>query len=129
MGVLSDLALGSVNQVEQRLGKRAALRTLVPLLDTLGPEARSAALVKALRYATELNDIPQRKVLANRWAADEHGRHGDIRNAIREMLGGRRPGTATVLARAEVERAEGRYEEASARYLLARCLERASAAE
>lgn len=124
MGVFDELALSGVNEVERRLGTRAALRALVPLLDTLpAGRGRGRALLRAIEYAAELGDDALLERLTARWPSEGHGR--DARLVIRRLLVHARAGAAVRLAEAEVERARGGHAEAAARYALGRCLEAA----
>lgn len=123
MGVLDELALRGADRVERTLGKRAALRALVPLLDSLpaGP-GRARALRRALGYAAELDalDLP---ALCERWATDGSRRLADVKPIVRRLLVSGRTDAAQVLARAALSRTQNGSDEANAHYVLGRCLE------
>lgn len=124
MGVIDDLALSGVDRVERSLGKRAALRTLVPLLDTLpAGTGHARAMLRAIAYAAELEEIGIRNALTARWATIAYGQASEARALIASLIEMRRLHAAVDLARSEVERTRGGDEESAARYALARALE------
>lgn len=123
MGVLDELALDGAEQVERRLGKRAALRTLSPLLESMRPgraRARVHLRVMALSAGT---DPRQHELLLAAWEIERHGRHRDLKRTVRALIGEGLTGPAAAIAQAEVARVLGEYEEASARYVHGRALE------
>jgi tetratricopeptide (TPR) repeat protein len=124
VGVIDDLALSGVDRVERSLGKRAALRALVPLLDSLpaGP-GLARGVLRAIAYAGELDEIGTLHGLTAKWAAISHGAASEARALIAELLGMRKPRAALELARAEVDRTRGGDEETAAQYALGRALE------
>lgn len=127
MGVFDELALSGVDRVERSLGPRAALRALVPLLDTLpAGRGRARALLRAIVYAAEVGDDGLLDSLCARWPAD--GVANEARAAIRRLLRAR-PSAAVRLAKAELERASTPEEQARASYVLGRCLEAAGGLE
>lgn len=123
MGVFDDLALGGVDRLERTLGKRAALKALVPLLDSMpaGP-GRARALRRAIEWAAEV-DASQLEALCARWAEDGSRRHAEVLPVVRALLVAEHAAAARMLAEAELARAAGSYDEPSALYLLGRCLE------
>lgn len=123
MGVIDDLALSGVDRVERRLGKKAALRALVPLLDTLpAGRGRARGVLQAIGYAAELGEDAQVESLCSRWIV-EGDRASEARRATVRLASEGRFTAAHKLAEAEVLRTVGQYEEAAARYALGRCLE------
>lgn len=123
MGVIEDLALAGVDRVERSLGKKAALRTLAPLIDTLpAGSGRARAILRAVGYAAELGDDAQLESLCARWIADGD-RALDARRLVVRLAGEGRARAAAELAEAEVLRTVGQYDEGAARYALGRCLE------
>ena len=122
MGLLDELALGGVERLERGLGKRAALRALTPLLDSMPQgRGRSQAFARAMALAAELGRDELDPLIA-RWAEERSARHRDARGLIRELLGAH-PGMARAVAEAEVRRTAGTYDEASACYAAGRCCE------
>jgi tetratricopeptide (TPR) repeat protein len=122
VGVLDDLALSGIDRIERSLGKRAALRALVPLIDTLpAGRARARGLLRAIEYAAEVDDPELVERLCARWSIDGVG--VEARRSIRRLLGAGRASAAVELARAELGRA--RAHDPAERYVLGRCLEAA----
>ncbi|HEY8430767.1 MAG TPA: hypothetical protein VIL20_20450, partial [Sandaracinaceae bacterium] len=123
MGVLDELALSGIGRLERSLGPKAALRALVPLLDTLpAGEARARGILRAIRYAVEVGDRAELAALCVRWIEDGWGAR-EARRAVLALAGRGAVDAAVELAQAEVLRTTGRYEEGAARYALGRCLE------
>ncbi len=128
MGVLDDLALSGVDRVERSLGPRAALRTLMPLLDTLpAGRGRARGVLRAIGYAAELNERELVESLAVRWSVEAQAKAKDARLAIVALAA--HPAAAIALAYAEVQRTRGDYDEAAAHYALGRALEAAGRIE
>ena len=122
MGLLDELALGGVDRLERGLGKRAALRALLPLLDPMPPGAgRSQAFARAMGLAAEL-EPETLEGLCERWADERGARHRDARLLVRALIDGR-PGAAARVAEAELRRCAGTYDEASAAYAVGRARE------
>lgn len=123
MGVLDELALSGVDRLERTLGARAALRALVPMLDTLpAGRGRARALLRAIEYAAELDDGALLESLCARWLAEGHGT--EARACIRRLLTAERAEAAVRLAQVDWRRAKGEHE-AAAGYVLGRCFEAA----
>ena len=121
MSLAGELALSAALRIEQSLGRRAGLRALLALLDSLGEgPVRAKAIGLAMRYAAEVE--PERlDALAPRWSLEEeHGAQADALAVIR-MLGP----SSLEIAEAEVERTHqaGGALAARARYALGRVLE------
>ncbi len=114
MGVLDELALSGVDRIERRLGTRAALSALAPLLDTLpAGRGRGRAVLRAIGYAAELGEAAQVVQLADRWVLEQAAKATDARRAL-VALAGAHPEAAVALARAETRRTRGGYDEAAA---------------
>ncbi|MCA9610193.1 MAG: hypothetical protein KC619_31570, partial [Myxococcales bacterium] len=125
--MLDELAIEGADQIERRLGKRAALRALAPLLESM-PEgkARARAHLRVMVLAAPLE--PERfETLAIAWEAERHGKHRDARRAVRALLREGPSDAAVALARAELARTRETFHEAGAAYLLGLALEAARA--
>lgn len=123
LGVFDELAIEGADRVERRLGKRAALRALTPLFDSTRPgRARAKMHVRMMALSGDLDpELHARLLFA--WETETHGRHRELKRAVRSLLEEGLTATAASIARAEVTRLLGEYEEASAWYVLGRALE------
>ncbi|MGE0789603.1 MAG: hypothetical protein AB7S26_28280 [Sandaracinaceae bacterium] len=128
MGLLDDIALGGVGRLERSLGKPAALRAAMSLRSTL-PEgaARTAAHLRAMQLAGELDDRVTFDELADEWPSCPGALHGAARRAVGELIRARATYAAGRVAEAELARCRGRHDEASAHYALGRAREAAGA--
>ena len=125
MGVLDELAIEGGKRLERRLGKRAALRTLAPVLDSMGEGAGRARLhLRVMVLAAEV-DRPRFEALAAAWPAERGAKHRDVKRAIRDLLVRGAAAVAVDVAEVEVARTGGAYDEASARFALGRAREAA----
>lgn len=123
MSALDELALSGIEGIARRLGPRAALRALVPLLDALpAGRGRARALLRAVGYAAESGDAAQLEQLCARWITEGVSR--EAKPWIRQFAKSR-PDAAVHLAHAELERTRGTHEEARASYALGRSYEAA----
>lgn len=125
VGMLEELAIEGADRLERRLGKRAALRTLAPVLDSMGEGAGRARLhLRVMALAAEL-DRPRFEALALAWPTERHAKHRDVKHAIRDLLGAGAAPAAVDVAWAEVARVRGSYDEPSAWFALGRAREAA----
>ncbi|MCB9592147.1 MAG: hypothetical protein H6719_05390 [Sandaracinaceae bacterium] len=125
MGMLDELAIEGADRIERNFGKRAALVALAPVLDSM-PEgkARARAHLRVMVLSADL-DPARFELLVVGWETERHGKHAEVRRALRSLLreGAARP--AIAIARAEVKRTEGTFHAAAAAYLLGLALEAA----
>ncbi|MBX3274131.1 MAG: hypothetical protein KF729_27945 [Sandaracinaceae bacterium] len=125
MGMLDELAIDGAERIERSLGKRAALRALAPLLDSM-PEgaARARARLEVLRLAAGVDPV-RFGIRCVAWETERHGEHRAVRRVVRALLKEGERASAVALARAEVARVRETRAEAPASYLLGLALEAA----
>lgn len=121
--MLDELAIEGAEQIERRLGKRAALRALGPVLDSM-PEgkARARAHLRVMVLAAGVDEV-RFETLAAAWESERHGKHRDARRAVRALLREGPTAAAVTVARAELARTRDTFHEAGAAYLLGLALE------
>ncbi|MCZ7677905.1 MAG: hypothetical protein M5U28_03635 [Sandaracinaceae bacterium] len=100
--MIEDLALSGVDRVERSLGKKAALRTLAPLIDTLPAGERASARAPARhRVRGGARRGRAARDLCARWIADGD-RALEARRLVVRLAGEGRAAAAAQLAEAEV---------------------------
>ncbi|MGF1470060.1 MAG: hypothetical protein ACFCGT_28400 [Sandaracinaceae bacterium] len=127
MDLLARLALGGAPRIEEALGRRAALRAFLALLEREPEgETRRGLVERALRLAVDLDERDALEALLARYRADPDA--GELTVAVRlcrEWLADGRVAPAVALAAAEATRATGSRTSGRSAYLEGRLRERA----
>src|SRR4051812_4772339 len=106
MDVVDAAALSLAERLEQSVGPRAAFSTFRPLVQRVAKgEARTRAILGALRCAVKLDDVAEVTVLAGLWAlAGGADRWGEVLALCLSLSRKRLPSQAAELAVAEAQR-------------------------
>lgn len=108
MGLLGDLGLSAAQKMRSRLGTRAALRLLRPMITAADPSPiRAAAILVAFECAIDEGDEGAFTELARLWKAEpSHSNRLDVNRLCQRLSSGPRASWALVLADAEVARGD-----------------------